>query len=140
YEVSFALQNQAWAYEASFALQNFKEEESVENCSIVTRPALNLVGISYSGSYSSFPDEAIRLQTEILTRKHELNGAEKSPVLYFPYFGNEAFETYWACYEVQHLEVLPEGIVQFTIPEYRYAMAGCSNKRIGEGYEQLHAW
>lgn len=112
----------------------------MENCSIVTRPALNLVGISYCGPYSSFPDEAIRLQTEFLARKHELNGAEKSSVLFSPYFGNEVFITYWACYEVQHMEALPPGMVQLTIPAHRYAMAACSNKRIGEGYEQLKAW
>jgi predicted transcriptional regulator YdeE len=112
----------------------------VENCSIVTRPALHLAGISYCGPYSNFPDEAIRLQTEFLTRKHELDGRMKSPVLYSPNFGNEAFATYWACYEVEHLEEVPPGMVQFTIPAHRYAMAGCSNKRIGEGYEQLHAY
>lgn len=112
----------------------------MENCSIVIRPALNLVGISYCGPYSSFPDEAIRLQTEFLARKHELNGAEKSSVLFSPYFGNDVFATYWACYEVQHMEEVPAGMVQFTIPSHRYAMVACSNKRIGEGYEQLNAW
>ncbi|MDQ6419043.1 GyrI-like domain-containing protein [Paenibacillus sp. LHD-117] len=112
----------------------------MENCSIVTKPALNVVGISYSGPYSSFPDDAIRLQTEILARKHELNEAVKSTVLYCPYHGNEAFATYWACFEVQHLEELPPGMVQLTIPAHRYAMVACSNKRIGEGYEQLKTW
>ncbi|MBH5317011.1 effector binding domain-containing protein [Paenibacillus sp. GSMTC-2017] len=112
----------------------------MENCSIVTKPALHLVGISYCGPYSSFPDEAIRLQTEFLARKHELNGASQSTILFSPYFGNEAFATYWACYEVQHLEELPPGMVQLTIPGHRYAMVACSNKRIGEGYEQLNAW
>jgi predicted transcriptional regulator YdeE len=112
----------------------------VENCSIVTKPAIHLAGISYCGPYSSFPDEAIRLQTEFLTRKHELNDAAKSTILYSPYFGNEVFATYWACYEVQHMEELPPGMVQFTIPEHRYAMVASSTKRIGEGYEQLHAW
>ncbi|MHA6484796.1 GyrI-like domain-containing protein [Paenibacillus sp. strain BS8-2] len=112
----------------------------MENCSIVMKPALNVVGISYSGPYSSFPDDAIRLQTEILARKHELNEAVKSPVLYCPYYGNEAFATYWACYEVQHLEDVPPGMVQWTIPARRYAMVACSNKRIGEGYEQLKSW
>lgn len=112
----------------------------MENCSIVIKPALQLVGISYCGPYSSFPDEAIRLQTEFLARKHELNDNVKSTVLYSPYFGNEAFATYWACYEVHHLEEIPEGMVQLTIPAHRYAMVASSNKRIGEGYEQLHAW
>ncbi|GKU78263.1 GyrI-like domain-containing protein [Paenibacillus sp. L3-i20] len=112
----------------------------MENCSIVTKPALYLVGISYCGPYSSFPDEAIRLQTEFLARKHELNGASSSTILFSPYFGNEAFATYWACYEVQHLEELPPGMVQLTIPGHRYAMVASSNKRIGEGYEQLNAW
>ncbi|MFC4776757.1 GyrI-like domain-containing protein [Paenibacillus sp. GCM10023252] len=112
----------------------------MENCSVITKPALHLVGISYSGPYSTLPDEAIRLQSEFLARKHELDGAVKLPVLYSPYFGNEVFATYWACYEVLQLGEVPEGMVQFTIPEHRYAMAACSNKRIGEGYEQLHAW
>ncbi|WP_168120616.1 GyrI-like domain-containing protein [Paenibacillus sp. HB172176] len=112
----------------------------MENCSIVTKPALHLVGISYCGPYSTFPDEAIRLQTDFLARKHELGGAAKSPVLYSPYYGNEAFATYWACYEVQHMEEVPPGMVQLTIPAHRYAMVGSSNKRIGEAYEQLNVW
>lgn len=112
----------------------------MENCSIIMKPELHLVGISYCGPYSSFPDEAIRLQTEFLARKHELNDAVRTSVLYSPYFGNEAFATYWACYEVQHIEELPPGMVQFTIPAHRYAMVACGSKRIGEGYEQLFAW
>ncbi len=64
----------------------------------------------------------------------------KSSVLYSPYFGNEVFATYWACFEVPHLENVPKGMVQFTIPERTYAMVTCTNKRIGEGYETLTAW
>lgn len=112
----------------------------MDNCSIITKPALNLVGISYCGPYSTLPDEAIRLQTDMVARRHQLGDTLRSTVLYSPYFGNEAFATYWACYEVQHLEEVPAGMVQFTIPEHRYAMVDCSNKRIGEGYEQLFAW
>ncbi len=112
----------------------------MENCSIVTKPALHVVGISYCGPYSSLPDEAIRLQTEFLARKHELNGAEKSPVLFSPYHGNEVFVTYWVCYEISHMEELPQGMVQFTIPSHRYAVVACSNKRIGQGYDKLQSW
>lgn len=112
----------------------------MNNCSVVTKPALNLVGISYCGPYSTFPDEAIRLQSEFLSRKHELNGEVKSTALHSPYFGNEVFATYWACYEVAHMEQVPQGMVQFTIPEHQYAMVTSTNKRIGEGYEQLFAW
>lgn len=112
----------------------------MDNCSIITKPAIHLAGISYCGPYSSFPDEAIRLQSEFLSRKHELNTVSKSPVLYSPYFGNEVFASYWACCEVFHMEELPSGMVQFTIPEHRYAMVATSNKRIGEAYEQLFAW
>ncbi|MHA7963861.1 GyrI-like domain-containing protein [Paenibacillus sp. CAU 1782] len=112
----------------------------MENCYIVTKPALNLIGLNYSGPYSQFPDETIRLQSEFLARKHEFNGEIKSTVVYSPYYGNEAFASYWACYETDHMEELPEGMVQFTIPEHRYAMVASSNKRIGEAYEQLNAW
>lgn len=113
----------------------------MENCSIISRSALHLVGMSYSGPFSTIGDEAIRLQTEFLARKHELNGAEKSSVLYCPYYGNEVFATYWACVEVgRHLEEVPEGMVQFTIPSHQYAMVAVSDKRIGEGYEKLITW
>ncbi|MCU6709536.1 GyrI-like domain-containing protein [Paenibacillus sp. J5C_2022] len=113
----------------------------MENCSIVSRPSLHLVGISYCGPYASFPDEAIRLQTEFMARKHELNEAAKSTVLYCPYHGNESFATFWSCFKVDYkMEEAPPGMVQISIPPHRYAMAACSNKRIGEGYEQLHAW
>jgi len=113
----------------------------MENCSIISKSALHLVGMSYSGPFSTIGDEAIRLQTEFLARKHELNGAEKSSVLYCPYYGNEVFATYWACVEVErHLDELPHGMVQFTIPPHQYAMAAISDKRIGEGYGQLFSW
>lgn len=112
----------------------------MENCYIVTKPALNLVGLSYCGPYSQFPDETIRLQSEFLSRKHEFNGAAKSKIVYSPYFGNEAFATYWACYETDHRIEVPDGMVQFTIPGHRYAMVASSSKRIGEAYEQLNAW
>lgn len=112
----------------------------MDNCMLASKPALNLAGISYSGPYSTFPDEAIRLQGDFLSRKHELNDAVKSPVLFSPYFGNEVFATYWACSEVHHLEEVPEGMAQFTIPEHDYAVVATTNKRIGEGYEQLFAW
>ncbi|WP_274650234.1 GyrI-like domain-containing protein [Paenibacillus humicola] len=112
----------------------------MNNCSVITKPAINLVGLSYCGPFSSFPDEAIRLQSEFLSRKHEFNGETKSAAVYSPYFGNEAFVTYWACYEVAHMDRVPEGMVQFTVPERRYAMVPCTNERIGEGYEQLNVW
>ncbi|XEC93075.1 GyrI-like domain-containing protein [Paenibacillus tarimensis] len=112
----------------------------MDNCMLVNKPSLNLVGISYSGPYSSFPDEAIRLQTEFLARKHELNDRILLPAVISPYYGNEAFATYWACCEVHHLEHIPDGMVQFTVPEHLYAMVTCTNKRIGEGYEHIMAW
>jgi len=112
----------------------------LNNCEVVTKPVLNLVGISYCGPYSTFPDEAIRLQSDFLARKHELNDTTLSTAIYSPYFGNDIFATYWACYEVDHMEEVPPGMVQFKIPKRQYAMVRCTNKRIGEGYEQLHAW
>jgi len=130
------------AYPSVVVLIGSKGEFRMENCSIVTKPALHLIGISYCGPYSTFPDEAIRLQSEFLARKHELQAETNTSALYSPYFGNEVFATYWACYETHPREELPlpPGMVQFTIPPHRYAMAGCSNKRIGEGYEQLKSW
>lgn len=110
------------------------------NCSLVTKPALNLVGINYCGPYSSFPDESIRLQSEFLSRKHELGDAALSTVLYCPYFGNEVFAAYWAAMEVHHMEQVPAGMVQIRLPSRRYAMVECTNKRIGEGYEKLFSW
>ncbi|WP_020616880.1 GyrI-like domain-containing protein [Paenibacillus daejeonensis] len=112
----------------------------MDNCMLVNKPSLNLVGISYSGPYSTLPEQAIRLQSEFLARKHELNNPVKSPALYSPFHGNEVFATYWTCYEVNHLEEIPEGMVQFTVPEHTYAMVTCTNERMGEGYEQIAAW
>ncbi|CAM4307493.1 GyrI-like domain-containing protein [Paenibacillus tarimensis] len=112
----------------------------MDNCMLVKKPSLNLVGISYSGPYSTFPDEAIRLQNDFMARKHELNDNVKSAVLFSPYFGNEVFVTYWAALETHHMSSVPSGMVQFTIPEHEYAVVTTTNKRIGEGYEQISAW
>jgi len=112
----------------------------MNNCTLVKKPPLTLAGISYSGPYSTFPDEAINLQTEFLARRHELNEAASAHTMYCPYFGNEVFATYWACCEAAQLERLPERMVRMTIPEHEYAMVTTTNKRIGEGYEQLKTW
>lgn len=113
----------------------------METCSIVNKSALQLVGVSYCGPYSSFPDEAIRLQTDFLARKHELQHVTNSNVMYCPYFGNEAFATYWACFESEfNEEELADGMRYITIPAHQYAMISCSSQRIGEGYEMLNAW
>ncbi|URN93070.1 MAG: GyrI-like domain-containing protein [Candidatus Pristimantibacillus lignocellulolyticus] len=113
----------------------------METCSIVNKSTLHLVGVPYCGPYSSFPDEAIRLQTDFLARKHELNHVIQSNVMYCPYFGNETFATYWACFESQYSEdPLPPGMVAITIPMHRYALVSCSSQRIGEGYEMVKAW
>ncbi|MFS0722869.1 GyrI-like domain-containing protein [Paenibacillus sp. 1P07SE] len=112
----------------------------MDNCMMVNKPSLNLVGISYSGPYSTLPEQAIRLQSEFLARKHELHTPINASVLYSPFHGNEVFATYWSSYETAHLEEVPEGMVQFTIPEHTYAMVTCTNERMGEGYEQIAAW
>ena len=113
----------------------------MQTCSIVNKSILQLVGISYCGPYSSFPDEAIRLQTDFLARKHELQHVTKTNVMYCPYFGNEAFATYWACFETDLItDEKHTGMHYITIPAHQYAMISCSSLRIGEGYEILMAW
>ena len=113
----------------------------MKTCSIVNKPTLHLVGIPYCGPYSTFPDEAIRLQTDFLARKHEFQHVIQTNVLYCPYFGNEAFATYWACFETELKDgKLPDGMVEITIPAHSYAMVSCSSQRIGEGYELLNSW
>lgn len=113
----------------------------MEVCSVMNRSMLHLVGIPYCGPYSSFPDETIRLQSEFLARKHELTHVIKSNVMYCPYFGNEAFATYWACFETEYIEgELPQGMVAITIPAHRYVSISSTTQRIGEGYEYINAW
>lgn len=113
----------------------------METCSIVNKSSIQLVGVSYCGPYSSFPDEAIRLQTDLLARKHELQHVTKANVMFCPYFGNEAFATYWACFETEMIkEDVVAGMRCITIPAHQYAMISCSSQRIGEGYEMLKAW
>lgn len=113
----------------------------MEACSIVNKSTLHLVGIPYCGPYSSFPDEAIRLQSDFLARRHELTRAIQPNILYCPYFGNESFATYWTCVEWERSdETLPEGMVAITIPPHRYAVVSSTSQRIGEGYELLNTW
>ncbi|MFD2116273.1 GyrI-like domain-containing protein [Paenibacillus yanchengensis] len=113
----------------------------MENCSIVNKPAIHLVGLSYCGPYSTFPDEVIALQTQFSSRKHELSEAKKPSVLICPQFANEVLATYCVCLEVKHLlEEVPDKMVQFTIPAHQYAMTLVGENRVGEGYEQLMTW
>lgn len=113
----------------------------MEACTIVYKSALQLVGIPYCGPYSSFPDESIRLQSDFLARRHELNHVIQPNILYCPYIGNEAFATYWACFEWEYSEEeLPPGFVAITVPAHRYAVVSISSQRIGEGYELLNTW
>lgn len=119
----------------------FKEGYGMEACSIIYKSALQLVGIPYCGPYSSLPDESLRLQADFLARRHELNRVIQPNILYCPYFGNEAYATYWACVEWEFSEEeLPSGFVAITIPAHRYAIVSVSTQRIGEGYEILNSW
>lgn len=113
----------------------------MEACSIVYKSTLHLVGIPYCGPYSSLPDESIRLQSDFLARRYELGHVVQPDILYCPYFGNEAFATYWACFEWEYTEEeLPSGFVAITIPAHRYAAVSVTSQRIGEGYEHLNSW
>lgn len=113
----------------------------METCSIVTKSTLHLVGKPYCGPYSTLPDEAISLQSDFLARKHELSHVIQPNVMYCPYFGNEAFATYWACFQTEYTEEpLPDGMVAITIPAHHYAVVSSSSLRIGEGYELLNSW
>lgn len=113
----------------------------METCSIVHKTNLHLVGIPYCGPYSTFADEVIRLQSDFIARKHELTHVIQPNVMYCPYLGNEAFATYWACFESEYTEEpLPAGMISITIPAHQYAAVSSSTQRIGEGYEMLNSW
>ncbi|RST72744.1 AraC family transcriptional regulator [Siminovitchia acidinfaciens] len=100
-----------------------------------------LVGQSVSVNFpDAFPDAAIKLQKEFLQRADEIHNAKNKKILFSPYMCNDIIATYFACFEVDVIDLVPDGMISFKLPMTRYAKISCSNKTMSEGYEAIFAW
>ncbi|PYI51225.1 effector binding domain-containing protein [Paenibacillus flagellatus] len=110
-------------------------------CGIIHREATHLVGLSYAGPFpQSFPQGAIDVQRRFWKRRHEVAHPAREGVLFSPHSANESFATYWAAYQVERIESVPEDMVGITLPAHTYARVQCTNRSIGQGYTDLHRW
>jgi predicted transcriptional regulator YdeE len=112
----------------------------VFECDILELDERKLVGISYTGPYSAYPQEAIQVQLRFEKRLEELAINRENYTLWSPFFGNRFLATYFACVEQKDKELVPEGMVSFILPASRYARIRCNNQTVGEAHQQLHQW
>lgn len=109
-------------------------------CEVITRE-YNLVGQSITANFpNSFPDAAIKIHTEFVSKKAEIKGAINYEIIYSPYMCNSIVATYFACLEVSEIRHIPDGMIGFNLPKTEYAKISCSNKTIGEGYSKIFEW
>ena len=109
-------------------------------CKIVQKE-FQLVGQSITANFpDSFPDAAIKVQKDFLKRKDEIQNARSKEVLFCPYMCNELIATYFACFEVDHIGQIPDGMIGFELPMTKYAKICCSNNTISDGYAAVFSW
>lgn len=110
-------------------------------CEIIQTNERKFAGFSFSGAFpQSFPAEAVNVQQRLGNRKAEFTSTVNTNVLYSPYCVVDGLATYWACYQIQGDDPVPEGMTVFKLPGHRYAKVNCTNKTISEGYSKLFEW
>jgi predicted transcriptional regulator YdeE len=110
-------------------------------CEVVTKE-YQFVGQSITANFpSSFPEAAIKVQTEFFQkRRSEISNVLNPDILFSPYMCNGVVATYFACSEVSEIENVPAGMIGFKLSPTRYAKISCSNQTIGEGYSKIFKW
>lgn len=110
-------------------------------CEIVSRE-YQFVGQSITANFpSSFPEAAIKVQTEFFQkRRSDVIRVVNPDILFSPYMCNGVVATYFACLEVSEIESIPSGMIGFKLSSTRYAKISCSNHTIGEGYSKIFEW
>jgi predicted transcriptional regulator YdeE len=115
-------------------------EQATTDVEVVNR-SYQFVGMSVTATFpDSFPEAAIRVQTEFWGRRGEIRQAKNADVLFSPGMCNGIVATYFACLEVMDLSSVPEGMIGFALPAMDYAKTRCTNKTIGDGYDTIFAW
>lgn len=109
-------------------------------CELTTREFL-LIGQSITTNFpSGFPDAAVKVQTEMIDRRNEINNSKDKEVMISPYMCNGIVATYFACLAVNDLSVIPEGMIGMNLPLQTYAKINCTNQSIGEAYDRIFKW
>ncbi len=110
-------------------------------CELISKNDIILAGFSFSGPFPrSFPSEAVKVQQRLGSRKSEFPPSVNTRMLFSPYSVCDSIATYWACYEVQEGDPIPEGMVTFKLSGHSYAKVNCTNKKIGDGYREVFNW
>jgi predicted transcriptional regulator YdeE len=109
---------------------------------VIVNREYKFVGMSVTAKFpESFPEVAILVQQDFWDRRKQIKNARDYEILLSPGMCNGILATYLACLEVTEFsELLPEGMISFTLPNTEYVKISCTNKTIGEGYNKLFEW
>ena len=108
---------------------------------VIEKEEIKVVGISWNGTYSQISTLPSLFQ-EMVNRLEEVSFQTKEPVLIAPFHSRETEITYYVTTPVEKIEVIPEGMVGFTIPSKNYVFATHkgSHEEVENTYQQIYAW
>jgi predicted transcriptional regulator YdeE len=117
-----------------------KNKTSTYQCEMVKKE-FTFVGISVTVPFpSAFPQAALKVQQDFEKRIIDISNPVNHKVLISPFICNGIIATYFACLEVSDLRSIPEGMIGFTVLSTEYAKITCTNRTIGEGYNEVFRW
>ena len=108
---------------------------------VIEKEEIKVVGISWNGTYSQIGTLPSLFQ-EMVNRLEEVSFQTKEPVLIAPFHSRETEITYYVTTPVEKIDVIPEGMVGFTIPSKNYVFAthNGGHEEVENTYQQIYSW
>ncbi|KZE46807.1 hypothetical protein AV540_21080 [Brevibacillus parabrevis] len=111
---------------------------------IVQVPETNVVGLSFSGSFSMLIEHMPKLWETFLQRQGEIPLVVQPDVRYDISDENQTYQMYteYIAVEVERFEKIPPGMVGFTLPARTYARFTHTGpmETVQDTYRQLFGW
>ncbi|MEH7110702.1 MULTISPECIES: GyrI-like domain-containing protein [Bacillaceae] len=105
---------------------------------VVEKESMKVVGISWSGTYSE-TGTIPNLFNVLEERLEEIPNKVVEPMMVAPFHSRETELTYYVTKPVEKIEVVPKGMVGFTIPakNYVYTVHNGKADEVDETYKRL---
>jgi predicted transcriptional regulator YdeE len=108
---------------------------------VIAREEMKIVGISWNGAYSQMDQIPFLFET-MKQRFDEVLYQKNDNIFIAPFHRRETELTYYVTVPVEEINLVPEGMVGFTIPEKNYVF--CTHKgtaaEIEHTYRRMEAW
>jgi AraC family transcriptional regulator len=102
---------------------------------------LKVVGIAWNGSYSRIK-EIPGLFEKLQFRFDEVFYQSEEPIMIAPFHSRETELTYYVTIPVEKIDMIPEGMVGFTIPAKSYVLGTHfgTPAEIDQTYSKIYSW